>query len=94
MEENANSLNKNQKLCQHRYQMINTIMRILTIITIMRITEVNPEEVDLIEAKIQVNSLEATICMAEVNEIRAHIRDNIKTMVARATITRAIKDLS
>ena len=58
----------------------------------MRIIEVNPEDVDLIEAKIQVDSLEAIIHMAEVNEIGAHIRDNIKMMVIRATITRAIED--
>ena len=30
--------------------------------------------------------------MAEVNEIRAHIRDNIKMIVIRAIITRAIED--
>ena len=41
---------------------------------------------------IQVNSLEATICMAEVNEIRAYTRANIKMIAIRATITRAIKD--
>ena len=92
VEEKANSLNKNQKICQHRYKAINTIMRILPIITITRIIEVNPEDVDPIEAKIQVNSLEATICVAEVNEIRAHIRDNIKMIAIRAIITRAIKD--
>ena len=67
-------------------------MRILTIITITRIIEVNSEDVDPIEAKIQVNSLEATIRMVEVNEIRAHIRDNIKMIVIRAIFTRAIED--
>ena len=53
-EEKANSLNKNQKTHQHRYKIINTIMKILTIITITRIIDVNPEGVDPIEAKIQV----------------------------------------
>ena len=54
--------------------------------------EVNPEDVDPIEANIQVNYLEATIHVAEVNKIRAYTKDNIKTMAIRATITRAIKD--
>ena len=45
-----------------------------------------------IEAKIQVDSLEATICVAEVNEIRTHTRANIKTIAIRATITRVIED--
>ena len=67
-------------------------MRIPTIITIMRIIEVNPEDVDPIEDKIQVNSSEATIHLAEVNEIRIHTRANIKMIAIRATITRAIKD--
>ena len=67
-------------------------MKILTIITITRIIEVNPEDVDPIEAKIQVNSLEATIHVAEVNEIRTHTRVNIKIIAIKATITRAIKD--
>ena len=58
----------------------------------MRIIEVNSEDVDPIEAKIQVNSLEVTIHMAEVNEIRAYIRDNIKTIAIRAIITRTIKN--
>ena len=76
---------------QHRYKKINTIMRILTI-TITRIIKVNPEDIDPIEAKIQVDSLEATICVAAVNEIQAYTRANIKTITIRATITRAIKD--
>ena len=90
--EKANSLNKNQKTCQHRYKMINTIMRILTIITITRIIEVNPEGVDPIEAKIQVISSEAKIFMAEANEIKIHIKANIKMMAIKAIITRAIED--
>ena len=67
-------------------------MRILTIITITRITEVNLEGVDPIEAKIQVASSEAKIFMAEVNEIRMHTKANIKMMAIKAIITWAIKD--
>ena len=67
-------------------------MRILTIITIMRIIEVNPEDVDPIEAKIQVIPSGANIFMAEVKEIRPHTKANIKMMAIKAIITRAIED--
>ena len=46
----------------------------------MRTIEVNLEVVDPTEAKIQVDSLEASICMAEVNEIR----NNTKAIISRA----------
>ena len=71
-EAKVNSLNKNQKICHHRHKMINTIMRILTTITIMRIIEVSPEVIDPIEAKIQDIPLEAKISMAKTKEIRTH----------------------
>ena len=80
------------KTRHHRYKMINTIVRILTIITIMRIIEVNPEAIDPIEAKIQVISSEAKIFVAEVKEIRTHIKANIKMMAIKAIITRVIED--
>ena len=67
-------------------------MRILTIITITRIIEVNPEGIDPIEAKIQVVSSEAKIFMAEANEIKIHTKANIKMMAIKAIITRAIED--
>ena len=67
-------------------------MKILTIITIMRIIEVNPEDLDPIEAKIQVISSEAKIFMAEVKEIRTHTKTNIKMMAIKAIITRVIED--
>ena len=72
--------------------MINTIMRILTIIIVMRIIEVNPEDVDPIEAKIQVISSEAKIFVAETNGIRTHTKANIKMTAIKAIITRAIED--
>ena len=72
--------------------MINTIMKILTIIIIMRTIEVNLEDVDPTEAKIWVDLLEATIHMAEVNKIRTHTKANIKMTVIKAILTRAIKD--
>ena len=79
------------KILQYRYKTINTIMMILIIITTMKIIEVNLEDVDLTEAKIQVNFSEVKICMAEVNAIKMHTKANIKTMVIKAIITKAIK---
>ena len=58
----------------------------------MRIIEVNPEVIDLIEAKIQDAPLEAKISVAEVKEIRTHTKANIKMMAIKAIITRVIKD--
>ena len=71
--------------------MINTTMKILTIIIIMRIIEANLKDVDSTEAKIQVNYSEAKICVAEVNEIRIHIKANIKTTAIKVIITKAIE---
>ena len=87
-EERANSLHKNQKIRQYRHRTIHTIMTILIII-ILRIIEANLEDVDPIEAKIQVVSLEAKISVTEVNEIRTRTKANIKTMAIKATITKA-----
>ena len=71
--------------------MINTVMRILTIIIIMKIIEANLEDVDIAEAKIQVNFSEVKIHVAEVNEIIIHTKANIKTMAIKVIITKAIK---
>ena len=67
-------------------------MRILTIITIMRIIEVNSEGVDPIEAKIQVISSEAKIFVAEANKIKIHTKTNTRMTAIKAIITRAIED--
>ena len=71
--------------------MTNTTMRIPTIITTMKIIEVNLEDVDLTEAKIQVNSSEVKTCVAEVNEIKIHTKANIRTIAIKVTIIKAIK---
>ena len=65
-------------------------MMTLTITTTMRIIEVNLEDVDLTEAKIQVDFSEVKICVAEVNAIKMHTKANIKTMVIKAIVTRTI----
>ena len=44
----------------------------------MRIIEVNLEDIDLTEAKIQVNFSEVKIHVVEVNAIKIHIKANIK----------------
>ena len=64
--------------------MTNTIMMILTTITTTKIIEVNLEDVDLTEARIQVSFSEVKICVAEVNAIKMHTKANIKTMVTKA----------
>ena len=58
----------------------------------MRITEVNLEVTDPIEAKIQDIPLEAKISMVEVKEIRTHTKANIKMMAIKAIITKVIED--
>ena len=57
----------------------------------MKIIEVNLEDVDLTDAKIQVNFSEVKIHMAEVNTIKMHTKANIITMVIKAIITKVIK---
>ena len=57
----------------------------------MKIIEVNLEDIDLTEAKIQVNFSEVKICMAEVNAIKIHTKANIKTIAIKVIITKAIK---
>ena len=67
-------------------------MKILTIITIIRIIGANPEVTDPIEDKIQDVPLEVKIFMVEVKEIRIHTKLNIKMMAIKATIIRVIED--
>ena len=70
VEEKASSPNKSQKPLQHRYKRINILMMMLIVIITVIITEVNPEAIDLTEAKIQVNFSEVKIHMAEINAIK------------------------
>ena len=57
----------------------------------MRIIEVNLEDIDPTEAKIQINFSEAKIHVAEVNAIKMHIKANIKTIAIKAIITKGIE---
>ena len=58
-------------------------MMILIITTTMRTIEVNLEDIDLTEARIQVNFSEVKIRMAEVNAIKIHTKANIKTIAIK-----------
>ena len=57
----------------------------------MKIIEANLEDIDLTEAKIEVNSSEVKIHVAEINEIRIHTKANIKIMAIKVTITKALE---
>ena len=54
----------------------------------MKVIEAN---LDLTEAKIQVDSSEVEIHVAEVNKVKIHTKANIKTMAIKVTITKAIR---
>ena len=56
----------------------------------MRITEVNQEAVDLIEAKILVNFSEFKICVVEVSAVKTHTKANIRVIATKVIITKAI----
>ena len=57
----------------------------------MRIIEVNLEDVDLTEAKIQVDFSEVKIHVVEVNAIKIHTKANIKTIAIKVIITKVIE---
>ena len=57
----------------------------------MKIIEDSLEDIDLTEAKIQVNFSEVKFHMAEVNTIKMYTKANIKTMGTKAIITKAIE---
>ena len=56
----------------------------------MRIIEVNLEDIDITEAKIQVNFSEVKIHVVEVNAIKIHIKANIRTTAVKVIITKVI----
>ena len=64
---------------------------ILIIIDTVKIIEVNLEDIDPTEAKIQVDFSEVKNCMAEVNAIKMDTKANIKTMAIKAIITKVIE---
>ena len=55
----------------------------------MRITEVNPEAIDLIEASILDDFSEVTILMVEANVLKTHTKVNIKVTIIKVITTKA-----
>ena len=56
----------------------------------MRIIEVNPEAIDLIEAKILDDFSEVKIHMVEANALKIHTKANIRVTITKVIITKAI----
>ena len=73
---------------EDQYTDDDTYNKIITIT--MRIIEVNPEAIDLTEAKIWDNFSEVKICLAEVNAVKTYTKANIKATITKVIITRAI----
>ena len=65
-------------------------MMILVITSTIRIIEVNPEAIDLIEAKILDNFSEVKIRVVEVNALKIHTKANIRVTITKVIITKAI----
>ena len=85
----GNGKQPQQNPLQHRYKRTNTLIMILITTITMRIIEVNPEAIDLAEAKILINFSEVKIHMVEVNTVRTHTKANIRTAI-KVIITKAI----
>ena len=68
----------------------NTLMKILIITIMMRITEVNPEAIDLIESNILDDFSEVKILVVEANIPKTHNKVNIKVTVIKVITTKAI----
>ena len=83
----ANSHNKSQYPLQYGYRQNNTLMKILIITTTMRITEVNPEAIDLINANILD---EVKIHVVEANVLKTHTKVNIKVTIIKVITIKAI----
>ena len=64
-------------------------MKILIITTTMRITEVNPETIDLIEVNILDNFSDVKIFMVEDNIPKTHTKVNIKVIIIKVITTKA-----
>ena len=75
---------------QYRYKRNNTLMKIPIITTTMRITKVNPEAIDLIEANILDDFSEVKILVVGANIPKTHIKVNIKVTIIKAITTKAI----
>ena len=86
----ANSHNKSQNPIQYRCKKNNTLMKTLIITTTMRITEVKPEAIDLIEANILDDFSEVKILVVEANVLKTHTKVNIKVTIIKVMTTKTI----
>ena len=66
------------------------LMKIPIITTTMRITEVNLEAIDPIEAKLLDDFSEVKICMVEANVTKIHIKVNTKVTIIKAITTKVL----
>ena len=55
----------------------------------MRIIEVNPEAIDLIDANIWDNFLKVKIRVVEANALKTHTKANIRVTIIKVIITKA-----
>ena len=90
VEVKANNHNKSQNPFQYRYKRTNILMKTLITTTTMRIIEVNPEAVDLIQAKILDDFSEVKIHVVEVNAVKTCTKANIRITATKVIITKAI----
>ena len=86
----ANSHSKSQNPIQYRYKRNNTLMKIPIITTTIRISEVNPETIDPLEANILYDFSEVKILVAEANIPKTDIKVNIKVTIIKAITTKTI----
>ena len=86
----ANSHSKSQNPFQYRYKRNNTLMKIPIITITMRITEVNLEAVDPIEAKLLDDFSQVNIFTVEVNVTKIPIKANIKVAIIKVITTKVI----
>ena len=56
----------------------------------MKIIEVNPEAIDLVESKILDDFSEVKIHVVEVNTVKIHTKTNIRVTITKVIITKAI----
>ena len=85
----ANSHNKSQNPLQYGYKKNSTLMKALIITITIRITEVNPETIDLIEANILDAFLEVKILMVEAKLLKTHTKVNITVTIIKVITTKA-----
>ena len=78
---------------QYRYKRNTILMKILIITTTMRITEVNPEAIDLIEANVLDDFSDVKILVVEANIPKTHTKVNIKVTIIKVITARQLRSI-